>query len=169
MASSVTRLRLKGPDTNGTYLSFLGWPCFCNRKRGIAWLCTLPTSILLSMARQLRLDYPGALHHVTARGNAQQPIFLEDTDHHRFLTLLGEGILQQHWRCYAFCLMGNPPPLSRRGPTVSHQGRSTAPLMRRAEDRFTVVRPRPRTSAPGRLLPAVSDPKQTYRASFALI
>lgn len=59
------------------------------------------------MARQLRLDYSGALHHVTARGNAQQPIFLDDADRHRFLTLLGEEILQQHWRCYAFCLMGN--------------------------------------------------------------
>ena len=59
------------------------------------------------MARQLRLDYPGALHHVTARGNAQQPIFLDDADRYRFLTLLGEEILQQHWRCYAFCLMGN--------------------------------------------------------------
>lgn len=56
------------------------------------------------MARQLRLDYPGALHHVTARGNAQQPIFLDDADRHRFRTLLGQETLQQHWRCYAFCL-----------------------------------------------------------------
>jgi REP element-mobilizing transposase RayT len=59
------------------------------------------------MARQLRLDYPEALYHVTARGNAQQPIFLDDTNRHRFLALLAEEILQQHWRCYAFCLMSN--------------------------------------------------------------
>lgn len=59
------------------------------------------------MARQLRLDYPGALYHVTARGNAQQPIVRDDADRHRFLTLLGQEILQQHWRCYAYCLMGN--------------------------------------------------------------
>ncbi len=27
------------------------------------------------MARQLRVEYPGALYHLTARGNNQQPIF----------------------------------------------------------------------------------------------
>ena len=59
------------------------------------------------MARQLRLEYPDALYHVTARGNAQQPIFLDDTDRQHFLTLFGREILQQHWRCYAYCLMGN--------------------------------------------------------------
>lgn len=59
------------------------------------------------MARQLRLEYPGALYHLTARGNAQQPIFLDETDRHYFLTCLGQEILQQQWRCYAYCLMDN--------------------------------------------------------------
>jgi putative transposase len=59
------------------------------------------------MARQLRLEYPGALYHLTARGNAQQTIFQDETDRRQFLTLLGQEILQQHWRCYAYCLMGN--------------------------------------------------------------
>lgn len=59
------------------------------------------------MARQLRLEYPGALHHVTARGNEQQTIFHDETDRRHFLTLFGREILQQQWRCYAYCLMGN--------------------------------------------------------------
>lgn len=59
------------------------------------------------MARPLRLEFPGALYHVTARGNAQQPIFLDKTDRQHFLHLLGREILQQHWRCYVYCLMDN--------------------------------------------------------------
>lgn len=59
------------------------------------------------MARPLRLEFPGAVYHITARGNAQQPIFLDDTDRQQFLRLLGREILQQHWRCYVYCLMGN--------------------------------------------------------------
>ena len=59
------------------------------------------------MARPLRLEYEGALYHVTARGNAKQRIFLDDIDRKRFLQLLGDEIDQQRWRCYAYCLMNN--------------------------------------------------------------
>ena len=59
------------------------------------------------MARPLRLEFEGAVYHVTARGNALQPIFLDDSDRKRFLELLGEEIDQQHWHCYAYCLMNN--------------------------------------------------------------
>ena len=59
------------------------------------------------MARQLRLEYPGALYHLTARGNEQQTIFHDDVDRQQFVRLFGQEILQQRWRCYAYCLMGN--------------------------------------------------------------
>ena len=59
------------------------------------------------MARQLRLEYEGALYHVTARGNGRQAIFLDDTDRRLFLDLLGREVEQQQWRCYAYCLMDN--------------------------------------------------------------
>lgn len=59
------------------------------------------------MARQLRLEYSGALYHLTARGNDQHNIFHDETDRQHFLTLFGREILQQGWRCYAYCLMGN--------------------------------------------------------------
>ena len=59
------------------------------------------------MARPLRLEFAGALYHVTARGNARADIFLDDDDRRQFLELLGAEIAQQGWRLYAYCLMGN--------------------------------------------------------------
>lgn len=58
------------------------------------------------MARPLRLEFPGALY-ITARGNARQPIFLDNGDRQQFIRLLGREVQQQHWRCYGYCLMGN--------------------------------------------------------------
>jgi REP element-mobilizing transposase RayT len=59
------------------------------------------------MARQLRLEYDGALYHVTARGNGRVEIYLKDTERRCIRELLGDEVEQPHWRCYAFCLMGN--------------------------------------------------------------
>ena len=59
------------------------------------------------MARPLRLEFPGALYHVTARGNARQEIYRDDVDRQRFLDMLGREIGQQGWLCYAYCLMSN--------------------------------------------------------------
>ena len=59
------------------------------------------------MARPLRLQFPGALYHLTARGNARQKIFLNDQDRRLFLDLFGKEITQQGWLCYAYCLMDN--------------------------------------------------------------
>ena len=59
------------------------------------------------MARQLRLEFPGAIYHITSRGNARQEIFLDDEDRRSFLYLIGKEMQQQRWRCYSFCLMNN--------------------------------------------------------------
>ena len=59
------------------------------------------------MARQLRVEFEGALYHVTARGNARQAIYTDDHDRARFVDLLAREVAQQHWRCYAYCLMDN--------------------------------------------------------------
>jgi putative transposase len=50
------------------------------------------------MSRPLRLEFAGALYHVTARGNAREDIFRDDGDRTMFLDLLGREIAQQHWR-----------------------------------------------------------------------
>lgn len=59
------------------------------------------------MARQLRLEFPGELYHLTARGNAREAIYRDDVDRKLFLGLLGREIEQQGWQCYAYCLMDN--------------------------------------------------------------
>ncbi len=59
------------------------------------------------MARQVRLEFEGALYHVTARGNGRHAIYKDDRDRIRFLELLARESTQQHWRCYAYCLMDN--------------------------------------------------------------
>ena len=59
------------------------------------------------MARPLRLEFAGACYHVTSRGDRQEPIFDDDRDRLAFLDLLGKEVLQQGWKLYAFCLMGN--------------------------------------------------------------
>ena len=59
------------------------------------------------MARPLRLEFPGALYHVTSRGNARQKIYLDEEDRRLYLDLLGKEVAQQGWRCYAYCLMHN--------------------------------------------------------------
>ena len=41
------------------------------------------------MARPLRIEFPGALYHLTARGNQREDIYLDDEDREQFLALLG--------------------------------------------------------------------------------
>jgi putative transposase len=59
------------------------------------------------MSRPLRIEYPGALYHLTSRGNARQDIFLDDTDRAVFLDVLASVIERHGWHLYAYCLMGN--------------------------------------------------------------
>lgn len=59
------------------------------------------------MARPLRLDFPGAVHHVTTRGNARASIFVDDTDRQSLLGVLADVVALRHWRCHAYCLMDN--------------------------------------------------------------
>ena len=59
------------------------------------------------MARPLRLEFAGALYHLTSRGDHREKIYLDDQDRRTFLDLLGKEIFQQHWFCYAYCLMDN--------------------------------------------------------------
>ncbi|MCL0050423.1 transposase [Dehalococcoidia bacterium] len=59
------------------------------------------------MARPLRLEYEGAVYHLTARGNAKQSIFLDDDDRIRFLDVLSDVVDRFGWICHAYCLMTN--------------------------------------------------------------
>jgi len=59
------------------------------------------------MARPLRIEFPGAVYHVTSRGNARQPIFTDDEDKGGFLDILSMVVKRFHWLCHAYCLMKN--------------------------------------------------------------
>ena len=58
-------------------------------------------------ARPLRISYPGAVYHVTARGNDRQAIVRDDTDRQRFVHTLAETAGQYHVLCHAWVLMDN--------------------------------------------------------------
>lgn len=59
------------------------------------------------MARPLRIEYPGACYHITARGNAKQAIFRDDADREILLRILGAAVKRFAWELHAYCLMGN--------------------------------------------------------------
>ena len=59
------------------------------------------------MARPLRVEYDGAVYHVTSRGNERRAIFKDDQDRELFLNILKVVNDRFHWLCHAYCLMNN--------------------------------------------------------------
>ncbi len=59
------------------------------------------------MARPLRIEYDGALYHLTSRGNEQKPIFRDDADRKLFLNTISRVTQRLHWLYHACCLMNN--------------------------------------------------------------
>jgi REP element-mobilizing transposase RayT len=59
------------------------------------------------MARPWRIQFPGAIYHVTARGNNRQDIFAGDDDRRLFLELLARAADRFRLDLFAFGLMTN--------------------------------------------------------------
>ena len=59
------------------------------------------------MARPLRVEFVGALYHVTARGDGREDIYRADGDRHVFLDLLADVRERFNWTIHAYCLMTN--------------------------------------------------------------
>lgn len=59
------------------------------------------------MARQARIEFPGALYHVISRGIERKPLFRDETDREKYLELLAALPGRFDIRLYAFCLMSN--------------------------------------------------------------
>ncbi len=59
------------------------------------------------MARPLRIEYDGALYHITSRGNERKPIFRDEEDRSVFLDTLTLVNKKYNWLCHAYCLMNN--------------------------------------------------------------
>ena len=91
------------------------------------------------MARPLRIEYDGALDHVTSRGNERKAIFKHDSDRKLFLDMLGQVNKRFHWICHAYCLMDNHYHLiiecsiSLKGPT-RFQGRGPLRSAERSDE-----------------------------------
>jgi putative transposase len=59
------------------------------------------------MARPLRIEFPGAIYHVTSRGDRREAIFDDDVDRNVFLTTLGQALTRFDAVVLAYCLMDN--------------------------------------------------------------
>jgi putative transposase len=57
--------------------------------------------------RPPRPQFPGAIYHVTTRGNRKDDIFTDTRDRARFLQLLEQIVISLEWRCHTYCLMTN--------------------------------------------------------------
>lgn len=78
------------------------------------------------MARPLRIQYPGAVYHVTCRGNERRDIYRDDTDRKTFLGTLVQSTKTYTIKLYSYVLMGNhfhllvETPLGNLGEFMRH-------------------------------------------------
>ena len=59
------------------------------------------------MARPLRVEFPGAVYHLTARGDRRESIFIDDADRVALLGVVGDATERFAASMLAYCLMGN--------------------------------------------------------------
>jgi REP-associated tyrosine transposase len=119
-----------------------------------------------AMGRNPRIQFAGALYHVTTRGNAKQRVCMDDWDFAWLVAQIGEVVTRYSWVCQSYCLLGNhfhvsvatPEPnlakgmrilngsyaqrFNRRYGRVGHvfQGRYGAELIRRHEHLLEIGR-----------------------------
>lgn len=78
------------------------------------------------MARPLRIQYPGAVYHVTCRGNERRGTFRDDEDRETFLRILGQSLNIYSVKLHAYVLMDNhfhllvETPLGNLGEFMRH-------------------------------------------------
>jgi REP-associated tyrosine transposase len=74
------------------------------------------------MVRPPRVEVPGVVYHVTARGSERRALFRDDTDRHKYLDRIARCRQRLRFEFLAYCLMTNhvhlairsgPEPLSR--------------------------------------------------------
>lgn len=59
------------------------------------------------MPRQARIDAPGAVNHIIARGIERGKIFRDDQDRDNFITRLSELVIETKTQCFAWALIPN--------------------------------------------------------------
>lgn len=59
------------------------------------------------MTLQIRVQYPGAIHHMLNRGDRREDILRDDADGQRFLDMVDELCGKTYWQTPALGLMPN--------------------------------------------------------------
>ncbi len=59
------------------------------------------------MSRPLRIEFPGAVYHVTSRGDRREPIYRDDNDRLAHLDVIAQAMDRFNAQVLAYCLMGN--------------------------------------------------------------
>ena len=59
------------------------------------------------MATPLRIEFPGALYHITSRGDGREDIYRADGDRRVFLSVVADVCERFNWWGHAYCLMTN--------------------------------------------------------------
>jgi len=109
------------------------------------------------MARQPRLDLPGIPQHVVQRGNNRLPCFLDDADRRRYLTLLGEALLDTGCKLHAYVLMDNHVHLLTTPPKIGAVARLMQKLGRGYVGQFNARHRRTGTLWEGRYKASLVD------------
>jgi len=81
----------------------------------------IESGISAGMPRHVRVEFPGAISHVSIRGNAGQDVFGDDHDRERFLRRLAGSVETYGIRLYLFCLMKNHVHLLLETPSANLQ------------------------------------------------
>lgn len=148
------------------------------------------------MSRPLRLQFPGALYHITSRGDGREPIYLEDRDRRAFLAILAHVCERYGWLCHSYCLMTNHYHLlietraatlargmqqlngvytqrfNRAHARVGHvyQGRYSAVLVQKERHLLELLRYIALNPVRARMVPAADDwPWSSHRAAIGLV
>lgn len=59
------------------------------------------------MARQLRVEFPGAIYHLVTRGDGRRQVFHDQGHYERMTRGLKEEVTRSGWKVFAFCWMPN--------------------------------------------------------------
>lgn len=73
------------------------------------------------MSRPLRIEFTGALYHVTSRGNWREAIYLDEQDQTLYLEVLGEVCERFNWVLHAYCLLPDDQSLPPAGGNARWQ------------------------------------------------
>jgi REP element-mobilizing transposase RayT len=86
----------------GVWLGFRYWAWYVDRIT--PWLMKFETFV---MARQLRIQFPGAIYHIVTRGDGRRQIFHDEGHYERLTTGLKDEVTRSGWVVLAYCWMPN--------------------------------------------------------------